>query len=43
MSTDFKQDLEVAVKDQVLNPHLKEFVLPDYKAIKRGYIREPEP
>ena len=25
------------------NPYLKEFVLPDYKTIKRGYVRDPEP
>jgi len=42
VSTDFREDLETAVQDQVLNSMLKEFVLPDYKTVKRGYVREPE-
>lgn len=43
MSLDFKRDLDLAVADQLTNPFLQEFVLPDYKTIKKGYVRAPEP
>jgi actin-related protein 6 len=43
VSLDFKRDLDLAVQDQVSNPYLQEFVLPDYKTIKKGYVRDPEP
>ena len=30
-------------KDSISNPYLKEYVLPDYKTIKKGFVRDPEP
>jgi actin-related protein 6 len=43
VSQNFKADLELANQDQLANPYLKEFVLPDYKSIPKGYVRDPEP
>ena len=38
VSSRFAQDLEVSKS----GGHAKEFVLPDYTSIKRGYIRDPD-
>lgn len=35
--------MELAAQDQMANPYLKEFVLPDYKTISKGFVRDPEP
>lgn len=39
ISDRFAQDLEVCKAGGMI----KEFVLPDYKTIKRGYVRDPLP
>ena len=39
VSTKFQQELDIC--SQKVNPIIKEYVLPDYKAIKRGYVRDP--
>ena len=39
ISTDFNEDMESVVKTRN-NPITKEFVLPDYKVIKKGYVKE---
>ena len=38
VSADFNQEMEKSLKDKG-KYILKEFVLPDYKVIKRGYVR----
>ena len=41
VATKFQNDLEVC--QQMQNPITKEYVLPDFKAIKRGFVRDPVP
>lgn len=39
VSNNFQGDLDIC--QQRVNPILKEFVLPDYKSIKKGFVRDP--
>ena len=36
---DFQRELDIC--HQRVNPIIKEFVLPDYKGIKKGFVRDP--
>ena len=40
VSQDFENDLEIVNNNPIVNPYRKEFVLPDYKNIAKGYFRE---
>ena len=40
VSTDFQSDLDICCL-QKINPLTKEYVLPDYKGVKKGYVRDP--
>ena len=39
VSTDFQLDMDVC--QQKVNPIDKEYVLPDYKTTKKGFVRDP--
>ncbi|KAG5444830.1 Actin- protein 6 [Clonorchis sinensis] len=41
VSTDFWTDLSTAKSDPNKNPILREYVLPDYAEVHRGYVRDP--
>ncbi|XP_063241280.1 actin-related protein 6 [Bacillus rossius redtenbacheri] len=41
VSQDFVKDMEVAKKRGEENTIVREYVLPDYTTIKRGYVRQP--
>ncbi|KAF5402742.1 Actin protein 6 [Paragonimus heterotremus] len=41
VSTDFWKDLETARSDPKKNPIVREYVLPDYAEVHRGYVRDP--
>ncbi|GAB6018585.1 Actin- protein 6 [Chamberlinius hualienensis] len=41
VSTEFYQDMEIAKKKGKANTIARDYVLPDYTIIKRGYIRAP--
>ena len=40
VAKDFQEELEICCKQKV-NPVVKEYVLPDYKTVKKGYARDP--
>jgi len=40
VASDFQTELEICCKQRV-NPIVREFVLPDYKGVKKGFAREP--
>lgn len=42
VSTDFWKDMETAKKKNKENTIVRDYVLPDYTVIKRGYVRPPE-
>ncbi len=39
VAKDFQKELDIC--HQKVNPIIKEFVLPDYKGIKKGFVRDP--
>lgn len=39
VSTDFKRDMETALKRSKENPFVIDYVLPDFTTIRRGYVR----
>jgi len=39
VSTDFQRELEIC--QQRANPIVKEYMLPDYKTLRKGLIRDP--
>ena len=45
-SKNFKYNMELCkpsgIKNRINNPLIKEYILPDYKKIKRGFVRTPE-
>jgi len=44
VSQNFAQDLQTSTQSKFMkNPLMKEFVLPDYKNIKQGYVRDATP
>lgn len=44
VSTKFSQDMDICHQTKTpTNPILKEYVLPDYKATKKGYVRDYVP
>lgn len=42
VSLNFMNDMEIARKKGAGNTIARDYVLPDYTAIRRGYLREPE-
>jgi actin-related protein 6 len=40
VAKDFQEELEICCTQKV-NPVVKEYVLPDYKTVKKGYARDP--
>lgn len=41
VSQDFTKDIEIARKKGEANTIVREYVLPDFTSIRRGYIRPP--
>lgn len=41
VSQNFKEDMHTTRKPKSLNPILKDYILPDYTTIQRGYLRDP--
>lgn len=39
VSTQFFKDMEITKKKN--NPYIRDYVLPDYNVLKRGYVRNP--
>ncbi len=40
VAKDFQEELEICCTEKV-NPVVKEYVLPDYKTVKKGFARDP--
>lgn len=43
VSQDFYKDMELAKNKLEKNPITKDYVLPDYTTLRRGYLKDPEP
>lgn len=43
VSQDFYKDMETAKSKLENNPIVKDYVLPDYTTLRRGYLKNPEP
>ncbi|XP_074109426.1 actin-related protein 6 [Cotesia typhae] len=43
VSQDFFKDMDLAKSKLENNPIVKDYVLPDYTALRRGFLRDPEP
>ncbi|XP_015437707.1 PREDICTED: actin-related protein 6 [Dufourea novaeangliae] len=43
VSQDFFKDMEIAKSKLENNPIVKDYVLPDYTTLKRGFLKSPEP